>query len=354
MQKNRILVATLNWGLGHTTRCIPIIKGLLKHDFTPILASDGEAGKLLQKEFPNLTYIELPSYNIRYSKTGKFLKWKLMLNSPKIISAIMAEKKLTETLVKTYDLAGIISDNRLGVRSKKLKKNIFITHQLNMMSGKTSLLSSYIHRNYIRKFEECWVPDLEGDNNLSGRLGHLRMKPPNVKYIGPLSRINCTNAPKVYDYLVLLSGPEPQRSILECILLKELRNSEDKILFVRGVISEKLPETDDNPNLTIQNYLYGSKLQEAMNCSEKIISRPGYTTLMDLAKLQKKAYFIPTPGQYEQEYLANRLNELKIAPCCHQDEFRKSKLEEIDEFSGLSDLGRSIAFGDLFAFFKSE
>lgn len=347
-------MATLNWGLGHATRCIPIIRALQRHGFEPVIASDGQAGELLKKEFPHLAYIELPSYNIQYSRNGNYLKWKLMMDSPKIIAAIKAEKKLTKELVKKYDLKGIISDNRLGVRSKKLKKNIFITHQLNVLSGNTSFLSSYLHQSYIKKFDQCWVPDADGEKNLSGVLGHLVKKPDNVKYIGPISRFKKTEVPQLYDYLVLLSGPEPQRSILESILLQELKNAEEKILFVRGVISEEPQDINQNPNINIKNYLYGSALQEAINCSRYVVSRSGYTTLMDLARLEKKAFFIPTPGQPEQEYLARRLEELKIAPFCTQDEFSISKLRKIESYEGLSDLGNDTCFRDLFAFFKGE
>lgn len=347
-------MAALNWGLGHATRCIPIIRELQSHGFEPVIASDGQAGDLLQKEFPHLTYIELPSYNIQYSKNGNYLKWKLMMDSPRILNAIKAEKELTKNLVKQYDLKGIISDNRLGVRSKKLKRNVFITHQLNVLSGNTTFLSSYFHQRYIKKFDQCWVPDIEGENNLSGILGHLTTKPDNVKYIGPVSRLKKTEVPVIYDYLVLLSGPEPQRSILESILIHELKNTDHKILFVRGVITEETQDLTNNPNINIKNYLYGSSLQEAINCSRYIISRAGYTSLMDLAKLEKKAFFIPTPGQDEQEYLAERLKKLKIAPSCKQDEFDKSKLDEIDNYKGLSNFGDHSFFRDLFAFFEGK
>lgn len=346
-------MAALNWGLGHATRCIPIIRELQNGGFEPIIASDGQAGKLLKKEFPHLVYRELPSYNIQYSKKGNFLKWKLMMNSPHIINAIKEEKSLTRQLVNEYDLKGIISDNRLGVRSKKIKKNIFITHQLNVLSGNTSFLTSYLHQSYIRKFEQCWVPDAEGEKNLSGFLGHPEEKPANVKYLGPLSRLEKTEVPVVYDYLVLLSGPEPQRSILEVLLLNEFKNTHFKILFIRGVISEDSLE-NQNPDLNLKNYLFGKALQEAINCSRYIISRPGYTTLMDLAKLEKKAFFIPTPGQGEQEYLARRLKKLKIAPYCEQNEFSLSKLDEIKDYQGLSNFGNHPGLGNFFTFFQSE
>jgi len=353
MSKKRILVATLNWGLGHATRCIPIIKELQLNGYEPIIASDGQALTLLKKEFPHLISVELPSYNIQYSKKGIYLKWKMIRNSPQILRAIKLEKKRTTEIIEEYDIQGIISDNRFGVRSKKLKKNVFITHQLNVLSGNTSFLSSYLHQQYISRFDQCWVPDVEGEKNLSGILGHLRKKPENMKYIGPLSRLEKQNTPELYDYLVLLSGPEPQRCILEAILLEEFKTSEARILFIRGVISEEKLNSS-NTNINIKNYLYGKALEEAINSSKYIVSRSGYTTLMDLAKLNKKAFFIPTPGQSEQEYLAERLEKIGVAPFCKQNKFDLAQLKKIEDYQGLSDFGNHIVFRDLFSFFERE
>lgn len=353
MQKKKILVAALNWGLGHATRCIPIINALHLNGFEPVIASDGQALDLLKKEFPHSTHLELPSYSVQYSKKGKYLKWKMILDSPRIVRAIQKEKIITKKIIESYNIQGIISDSRLGVRSKKLKKNVFITHQLNVLSGNTTYLSSYLHQQYINKFGQCWVPDAQGEKNLSGVLGHLREKPENVTYIGPISRLEKRQIPEVYHYLVLLSGPEPQRSILESILLKELETAEVRILFVRGIISDESLNSP-NTNIQIKNYLYGKSLQEAINCSKYIISRPGYTNLMDLAKLEKKAFFIPTPGQTEQEYLAKRLEKLRISPFCKQEAFDLSQLQKIEEYKGLSDFGNHVVFRDLFSFFESE
>ena len=353
MRKKRILVAALNWGLGHAARCIPIIKELQRFDFEPILASDGAALELFKLEFPELTHLELPTYDIQYSEKGEDLKWKLLKDSPKILKAIKAEKKRTKAIVKEYRIKGIISDNRFGVRSSKLKKNVFITHQLKVLSGNTTFLSSYIHNKFIDKFEQCWVPDLEDAKNLSGILGHEKTKSPNVKYIGLLSRFKKTNSPEVFDYLILLSGPEPQRTLLENILIKEVENSEKKILFIRGVFNESTLASP-NPKILIKNYLYGKFLQEAVNSSKVIIARSGYSTLMDLSRLEKKAFFIPTPGQPEQEYLAERMKKLGVAPFSKQDDFKFSMLQNMGDYSGLSDFGDDMIFWDLFSFFHSE
>lgn len=148
--KKRILVAPLNWGLGHATRSIPIIKALIDEGFEPIIASDSVALTLLQKEFPNLSYVELPSYNVTYAKNGKHFKRKFLKDSPKLSKAIKAKKKAIDYVVKNNNISGIISDNRLGVRNKHVP-SVFITHQLNVLSGNTSWLSTKVHQKIINK-----------------------------------------------------------------------------------------------------------------------------------------------------------------------------------------------------------
>ncbi|MGY5851549.1 glycosyltransferase [Salegentibacter sp. F14] len=354
MKRKRILVAVLNWGLGHATRCIPLIHELIANRYEPILASDGAALTLLKKEFPDLITETLPSYNIEYSRSPNLLKWKLFLESPRIMKVIKTEKECTRRLVEKHNLNGIISDNRLGVRYKYLK-SVFITHQLNVLSGNTSWLSSRLHQKYIRKFDQCWVPDLPGPKNLSGILGHMKKNPEQVKYIGPLSRFGKKKLTQKFKIMVILSGPEPQRSFLEKILLKELKKTSEEILYVRGVLIESEPKLEcDNPNLIIRNYLFGQELEDAINSSETIVCRSGYTSLMDLSKLEKKAFLIPTPGQFEQEYLAERIDKLGIAPYCHQADFKISELKRLKSFSGFKDFGFVTDFRNLFALFEGK
>lgn len=347
-----ILVAPLNWGLGHATRCIPIIKELINNGYTPILASDGVALSLLKKEFPDLLALELPSYNIEYAKKGKNFKWKLLQNSPNTINAILSEKKLIKKWVSEYDLSGIISDNRLGVYSKKVP-SVFITHQIRVMSGKTTWISSKIHQKLIKKYTECWVPDVEGFPNLSGKLGHVKKFNGNLKYIGVLSRLEKEIVPELYDLMVIISGPEPQRTLLEEKLITELNDFSKPVLFVRGVIeSEQIITRSDN--IVFYNFMTSEELQKAFNYSNKILCRSGYTTVMDLAKLEKKAFFIPTPGQFEQEYLAKMYHEVNIVPTASQDDFVISDLKQIDSFRGLPKFKNEINWKQLFALFKGK
>ena len=346
----KILVAPLNWGLGHAARCIPIIKALLHNGYQPIIASDGAALKLLQKEFPNILSIDLPSYNISYSKNSKFFKWKILKALPKLLKTIEAEKKATKSIIETHDIVGIISDNRFGVYNKTIP-SVFVTHQLNVLSGNTTWLSTKMHQNIIKNFEECWIPDVDGPVNLSGKLGHTTTVEIPTQYIGPISRFTKHDSTIKNDLLILLSGPEPQRTILENKLLLELKNYERKVTFVKGVIEqEQTVQVMDN--MTIYNFMTSQQLEKTINESAMILSRSGYTTIMDLAKLNKKAFFIPTPGQFEQEYLAERLTELELVPSCKQNEFKLEMLKKIDSFKGLHletpKTNFKILFGNLF------
>lgn len=347
-----ILVAPLNWGLGHATRCIPIIRALLIHNYTPVIASDGVALRLLEKEFPQLETITLPDYQIEYAKKGKNFKLKIIKDSPKMLKAISKERKIIKKLVKERDFCGIISDNRLGVYSKKVP-SVFITHQLNVLSGKTTWLSSKIHQLIIKKFDECWVPDVAGKPNLSGKLGHLKDDSLPLKYIGPLSRLRSKDVKIIYDLMVILSGPEPQRTMLEEKLLKEVKRFDGKVIFVRGKI-EAQQEYFQFSNCDVFNFMQTEQLEKAFNESAMVLSRSGYTTVMDLAKLEKKAFFIPTPGQFEQEYLAERLQKQQLVPTATQDDFSIDQLDRVADFKGLSSFNYKEDYKSLFNLFQGK
>lgn len=351
MKKN-ILIAPLNWGLGHATRCIPIINALKEQSFTPIIATDGAALALLTKEFPDLIAIELPSYNIKYSKKGAFLKLKLFKDLPQILKAISAERKVINDVVKTHQIGGIISDNRFGVYHKELP-SVFMTHQLKVLSGNTTWLSTRLHQKSIKRFTECWVPDTAGHPNLSGIMGHIERPKFPVKYIGTLSRFQKKSNEFQYDVMVLLSGPEPQRAILEKKLLKAFKNYKGSVLFVKGIVEQE-QTLNYSGNLTIYNFMTTELLETFLNASRLIVARPGYTTLMDMSKLGKKAFFIPTPGQFEQEYLAKKMQENMVAPYCKQKDFSLEKLESIEDFKGLEACKHEQNFKKLFHLFEGK
>lgn len=345
-----ILVAPLNWGLGHATRCIPIIRALQENGHIPILASDGIALDLLRKEFPYLKMLELPSYQIEYAKKGKHFKWKLLKSLPNMTTAILKEKKIVEKWIIEHDIDGIISDNRLGVYNKKVP-SVFITHQLNVMTGNTTWLTSKIHQYIIKKFNICWIPDLEGTPNLAGDLSHSKSKKLNLKYIGPLSRLHKKTVDNKYQLMIVLSGPEPQRTLLEEKLKVEIEGYPNKILFVKGII-EKEQKKEQVENITYYNYMNSKQLEQAFNESSLILCRSGYTSIMDLAQLDKKAFFIPTPGQYEQLYLAEKLEREGVAPFAFQEEFKIENLIEVENHKGLKNFNTVESWEDLFEIFK--
>lgn len=350
MSKQNILIAPLNWGLGHATRCIPIINALQSKGFNPIIASDGNALELLKKEFPQLSCLELPSYEIKYAKKAHNFKWKLIKNSPKILDAIVKEKKLIKKWIKEYDIKGIVSDNRLGVYSKNVP-SVFITHQLNVLSGKTTWISSKLHKKFIKKYTECWVPDVQGKINLSGKMGHVEEPIKKIKYIGPLSRLAKKDVEMKYNLMVMLSGPEPQRTLLEGKLILELKKYKGNILFVRGIIEDEQVCSVEN-NITYYNFMTTEQMELAYNESDLILSRSGYTTIMDLAFLEKKAFFIPTPGQFEQEYLAQKLQEEGMAPFKKQEDFFVEDLKITEAYDGLDVIENDVDWDLLFRIFR--
>lgn len=302
----RILVAPLNWGLGHATRCMPIINELLRQGAEVILASDGRAYHLLRKEYPQLLVLELPPYEVSYQTANMMLNIAPQL--PKIIKAIAEEHKAIQKIVKTHQIDAIISDNRYGCLSDAAY-SVFLTHQLNIKIPvpffKTAV--AFFNKQFISRFDECWIPDFEGEKeSLSGTLSQNNgIK--NISYLGALTRMQHYEIPKKYNVLIILSGPEPQRTILEDLLTNQAKMLPHlTIMLVKGKTNESNEGVMYN-NLTLQNYMTSQELNQAILASEVVVTRSGYSTIMDLAVLGKPAILIPTPGQTEQEYLAKRL-----------------------------------------------
>jgi uncharacterized protein (TIGR00661 family) len=347
-----ILVAPLNWGLGHATRCIPIIKKLEEYGFTPLIASDGEALQLLQLEFPHLQFLELPSYTISYPKNGKNFRWKMLQSLPKMIFALRKERKLVQKWSIEFGLSGIISDNRFGVFSKDIP-SVFMTHQLNVLTGFTTFLSTKLHQKVIQKFTECWIPDCAVNPNLSGKLGHLARFNSKIKYISALSRFRKMDSVIKQKLLILLSGPEPQRTFLEEKLISELKSYKERVIFVKGIVAEK-QEVFQRENVLFYNFMQSVELEQTVNESEMVLCRSGYTTIMDLAKLDKKAFFIPTPGQFEQEYLAKKFQQEGFVPFCNQADFKIEMLDKVQHFKGLSIFEKEVDWQHLFRLFDGK
>lgn len=328
-----VLVAPLDWGLGHATRCIPIIHKLLKKGCKVSIASSGRALALLNKEFPLLDSFVLPSYNPVYQTSGSLL-FKIILQTPKFLKAIVNEQKQVADIVKQQGINLIISDNRYGCYSSSVQ-SVFITHQLAILDPSQFIfigwLANSLNQWRIKKFDECWVPDLP-QNKFSGSLSKTKTVP--HQFIGLLSRFNMpmgeriqqgfigkSKLPKNCKLLAILSGPEPQRTIFENIILAQAKQIDGNVLIIKG-----LPEGDNlvkvNGNSIEVNHLNTSDLQIAIQESEYLICRSGYSSVMDLAVIGKKnIIMVPTPGQPEQEYLAQKLNRENKVVAISQDKF---------------------------------
>lgn len=332
----RILICPLDWGLGHATRCIPIIRLLQQKGAEVIIAADKRPLELLKKEFPDLKYIIFKGYEINYPKKGSMI-WTMLRSIPKITKGIRTEHEALNKIIHEYNIDIVISDNRYGCWNPKTK-NIFITHQLMIKSPFGENLLHKIVSKYISKFHECWVPDHEKEPNLSGDLSHKYPISETTFFIGPLSRFKTDQHQQEieYDVMAILSGPEPQRTIFERIVSEQLFKSGLRSLIVFG-LPEKTKKIEQKGNVTMISHLNSDEMEQMINRSKLIIARSGYSTIMDLSALQKKAIFIPTPGQTEQEYLAKELFKKQIAYYQKQSEFDLTKaIVESGKFSGFT------------------
>lgn len=302
----KIFVCPLNWGLGHATRSSVVIQQLLNRGHEVVIGADGKALTFLQNEFPKLKCIRVKDVDVSYANSAFFSMVNYIRIAFSIFSNRRKEQQLLQEIQATEKFDVIISDNRYGLYLKDVH-SILITHQTQV---KTPFLSGFINnqlRKWLTKFNEVWVPDFEG-SLLSGELsnGSLNQK----KHVGILSRFtHDDNAPIVYDCLYLLSGPEPQRTALEKCLSLTLSKEEGtkKNVLVRGT---KQPSKISFPsNVKVIDFATTDELQQLLNSCKNIVCRGGYSTIMDVVAVKKSALLIPTPYQYEQEYLAKYLSD---------------------------------------------
>ncbi|MEO8583418.1 MAG: glycosyltransferase [Flavitalea sp.] len=336
-QKPVILLSPLDWGLGHTTRCIPLISELIEQGCDVVIACNSAQKTLLELEFPTLRFVYLQGYDIEYASYPSLTKLKLLFNIGNILTRIKYEHSWFSDFFSKNTVDAVVSDNRYGLQNPLLPC-ILITHQLSIQTGSAKIINSFIRRllyKWIIKFRECWIPDFESEPYMSGELGHPKKLPATrVKYIGGLSRLSVLpQTPIIYDVMVLLSGPEPQRTILENIILHQLDQTILRVIMVRGLPagSEALKQ---NSNIHIINHASAKELNVLISQSSIIIARSGYTTIMDLLKLQKKMILVPTPGQPEQEYLGNYLYRKNMAVVIKQKHFLiKDALKKTETFT---------------------
>ena len=342
-KKLNILIAPLNWGLGHATRCMPIINTLLAKGHHIIIATDGHALALLKKEYPSLPSLQIVGYNISYGKGNFGFVMSMFWQLPKIFWKIFAEHRQLQQIIEKHDIDVVIADNRYGFFSKKAY-SIFMTHQIFVkMPAKMRFLEPLLlnlNKWFIGNFEECWIPDFsDKEQRLAGELAHLQpLNPKKYHFIGLLSRFKHEKkAILKYDVLFVLSGPEPQRTFFEQKILKQLENLDESVscLLIRG-LTQRQEEKQFSKNVKIINFMTADALNEAMLSAKIVVARSGYSTIMDLAVLGKKAILVPTKQQTEQEYLARYFEEKKIFCSVSAADFDlKKALQSIDNYSGI-------------------
>ncbi|MCQ2106147.1 MAG: glycosyl transferase family 28 [Fibrobacter sp.] len=319
----KVLVAPLDWGLGHATRCIPVIREFLRQGAEVELAVVKSNAKLLRGIFPELRQRLAPSYNIVYPKHGYNMGLWLAKNGAHLNSVIRFEHRYVEEMVERHHYDVVLSDNRFGFYSRKAK-SIYMTHQRRIafppaLSALESVGMMW-HASVMRHFDEVWVPDIPEEPGYAGNMSHVRYCPRSVRYVGALSRFE--NAPSEneggtllesiplenpqYKFVAVVSGVEPARSRFEKKLAEAFAGIPGRHLIIQGRPAAGI-KTWTEGNVDFCTHLQDAAFSAAVRGAEHVVSRGGYSTVMDMAVLGASCIFVPTPGQYEQVILGRNL-----------------------------------------------
>lgn len=316
-ESKNILICPLEWGLGHAARMIPLARRLQEMNNKIFIGSGTEHISLFRNELSGLSYIKFSGFKPGYSRfLPQYLS--LLLKTPLLFYHIILEHFRLKRIIREYSIDIVISDNRFGLWNNKVI-TAYVTHMPLIPLPKSLRFLEFIgvllHRAIIKKYSLCFIPDLPGEMNLTGRLSHGIKLPATVRYTGILSRFitygpALSGNPVSFPHnTVILSGPEPQREILKKKLTGLFKDKEPITIMFEG--KPDAPKTViRSGNITFYNHLPSSEMKDMISGSESIISRSGYTTIMDLISLNCSALLIPTPGQTEQEYLAEYLSEM--------------------------------------------
>jgi hypothetical protein len=314
-KKNNILICPLEWGLGHAGRMVPLAKKLQEYDNRIFIGAGREHQLLFRNELSDITYIDFQGFKPDYSR---FLPQyvALLLKTPVLVFHIISEHSRLKKIIKENKIDIVISDNRFGLWNRKIK-TVYVTHQLRIpFPGKLKVfewIGIWIHRFFIKKYSLCFIPDLPGEQNISGRLAHDVDLPENVRFIGILSRftyhVPSPGEKKIHfpHNTLILSGPEPQRGILRKKLIEILKDKEPPTVILEGK-PDTFPGKKHTGNIISYNHLSSGEMEEMIKGSNCVLARSGYTVVMELISLNRSALLIPTPGQTEQEYLAEYMS----------------------------------------------
>lgn len=299
-----ILISPLDWGFGHTTRCVSIIRDLLINQNKIIFAGNNRQIEFIKKEFPGIKTELIEGYNVSLS-SEKSTYSQIGAQSLKILNAIKRENKWVNKYITTHSVDLILSDNRYGFRHPEIE-SIFISHQLNLELPSFQKVVNKKLIRYVNKFDSCWIPD-DQKLNLSGTLSNSKQLEIPNHFIGLLSRFQTVETANKYDFLFIISGPNPEHGIFLREVETIIKESDKRIAIVSTVKSE-------NPNSNT-NYFHlpsSMELNQLINESSCVISKAGYTTIMEMVFLNKRAILIPTKGQYEQEYIAKHIKHADL------------------------------------------
>ncbi len=320
---NRVFIAVLNWGMGHASRSVPVIEKVIDTGADVVIASNGVTMIFLEERFPHVNILEIPDKEISYHTTGAGVG---------LLKRSFQQKKINEQQTEwmSENVAGlgithIISDNLYGVFHPTIP-SVIITHQIGILSPFfKSRFDKYL-ADWLSKFDSVWIPDLPGEDSLAGKMLDNEFYKGKREFLGPISRFpKGEEKEKDIDNLVILSGPEPQRTFLERKLLKKLRKAPGNHVLVRGRINgTALQHTG---NIRTYAFLHEKELGNLISRSKLVICRSGYTSILDLVRLGAKALLIPTPQQPEQKYLAERMEEKKWFRYVLQKDLKKKDLD---------------------------
>lgn len=313
-RNRRVLVSVLDWGLGHATRTSVIVGRLRERGCEVILAGSGRSLELLGADYPELERVWLPGFSPRLS-SGRRQWWKIGLQVPWFLWCVWRERRMTERIVRERGVELIVSDNRYGVRSVGCG-SVIVTHQLRPKIGVRGLgwlerFVGWVIRRWVCRFDGCLVPDVRV-GGLSGELSGGRWEGMRVHGVGLLSRVALSEATEEgeVEWLGIVSGPEPQRGMLERELVERFCGESGRRVVVcgRGVGMGEDGVVEGGVERVCQ--ADGGRLKGLIMSARHIVCRAGYSTIMDLVALGREAELIATPGQGEQEYLVKRMGEI--------------------------------------------
>ncbi len=313
-----VLISPFEWGLGHSARLVPVIHACRERGWKVLIAADGKPLDFLRGIFPDLPWVVLPFTNIKYSRKNNFMS-SLIPQLPGIIRAVRKNRRQISEIVELHGIDYIIGDHQYGLSHHRIP-SVFISNQIWLLAPKGWQFAEKwiygVHKKVLRNFTFLWLADFPGEINFSGKQTHLPEQPDNSRFIGPISRfigMNKPSSPAKMDakILLILSGPEPQRSILENKIAKILLHNRVEVVILRGLpppAGSPMPLPRKEENLIWLDHADDATLAQLIHSAEKIICRPGLSMLSDLATLGKTALLVPTPGQTEQNYMAEKLH----------------------------------------------